>query len=118
MPDYACSEFGLFMNEEEQYAIESSKIYTVKASVINTKINNFTAQIFAVLRKDGEMVDIQGSGVESIPKNSTNLEGTEVSTTISVGNLSDGEYELTIYLWDGLGKMKIIERSKLYTESV
>lgn len=118
LPEYECLEYGLFEDGEEKESIDSSTTYTVKTTIINNKIDDFTAQIIAVLRKDGEMVDIQGSEVVAIEKDSTNTEGTEVATTIEVGDLSDGEYELSVYLWDGLGTMKIIEQSKGYTENV
>ncbi|MBR5808645.1 MAG: hypothetical protein IKY39_00890 [Clostridia bacterium] len=118
LPDYECLEYGLFKDGEEQDSIEDSTTYTVKTTIVNNKVDDFTAQIIAVLRKDGEMVDIQGSDIVEIVKDKENTEGTEVSTTISLGDLADGEYELSVYLWDGLGTMKIIEQSKVYTKNV
>ena len=119
LPDYECLEYGIFSDGEEVDSIEGSTDYEVKASIVNNKIDDgIDAQIIAILRKDGEMVDIQGSGVVTVEKDSTDTDGTDISTTISVGDVSDGEYELSIYLWDGLGTMKIIESSKLYTEGV
>ena len=38
-------------------------------------------------------------------KDKSNKNGFEISTTITVGDISDGEYEISVYLWDGLKTM-------------
>ena len=118
VPKFEYLGYGLYAGDELQGSINGATAYTAKVSVVNNGIaGGIKAQIFAILRKDGEMVEIQGSDLVTIPRDATNQEGTEVSTTITVGDISDGEYEISVYFWDGLENMKILTPSKIYKES-
>ena len=118
IPKFEYLGYGLYAGDERQESINGATTYTAKVSVVNNGIaGGIKAQIFAILRKDGEMVDIQGSDLVTIPRDATNQEGIEVSTTIAVGDISDGEYEISVYFWDGLENMKILTPSKVYKES-
>ena len=118
LPDYECIEYGLYQGDELQYEITDGTTYTIKATLHNYKIDDgLDAQIIAFLRKNGERVDAVASDAELISKSGYGTPDTEITTYITVGDLSDGEYELTVYLWEGLENMKILAHCKLYKEA-
>ena len=74
------------------------------------------AQVIAVLRRDGKRVDAAASEIKSVSKSGYDEPGTDIQAQITVGDLSEGEYELSVYLWDGLGNMKILAPCKVFRE--
>ena len=115
--EYEYLGYGLYADDELTESIEGSTTYTAKVSIVNNRVTEgIKAQIFAILRKDGEMVNISASDLVTVRADRTNKEGTEVSTTITVGDVSDGSYEISVYFWDGLGTMKVLQPSKQYKE--
>ena len=108
-PDTECYDFGLYKGGASVTALDSAGTYTAKAVLKNNKLNeDYNAQIIAVLRKDGKRADAAASDIISVSKSGYDEPGTDITAEITVGDLSDGEYELSVYLWDGLGNMKIL----------
>lgn len=116
---YKCISFGLYRDGSLVDAVSSDGEYTAKAVLKNYMIEEgLNAQIIAVLRKNGKRVDASASDIVTVSKSGVVAPGTEIQTQITVGDLSDGEYELSAYLWDGLGSMKILLPHKTIGEAV
>lgn len=117
-PDWECSEFGLYRYGAKRDDFGGFDTYTAKATLKNNKIDEgVNAQIIAILRKDGERVDAVASSVTNISKTKYDDLGTDISANIDIGDLSDGEYEISVYLWDGLDTMTILKPFKIYKEN-
>ena len=116
---YKFTEFGLYKDGKPVNEISSEGEYTARAVIKNYTVDEgVNAQIMAVLRKDGKRVDAAASDVTTVSVSGYFAKGTEVQTQITVSDLSDGEYELSAYLWDGLGSMKILLPYKTIGEEV
>ena len=97
--------------------MQGSQNYTVRAKLKNNRIDEgVKAQVIAVLRKDGERIDAAASNVAGVAKSKYDEKPTEISADITVPDRSDGEYELSVYLWDGLETMTILAPYKIYKE--
>lgn len=115
--DWECFEYGLYKGVDLQDSFKGSYNYTVKAILKNNKVSEgFNAQVIAFLRKNGERIDAAASDIKSILQTGYDEDGTEVTTNISVPDVSDGEYEISVYLWDGLDNMTILQPFKIYKE--
>ncbi len=116
---YKFSDFGLYQDGKQVDEISSDGEYTARAVIKNYTVDEgVNAQIIAVLRKDGKRVDAAASDLTTVSVSKYFARGTVVQTQITVGDLSDGEYELSAYLWDGLGSMKILLPHKTIGEAV
>jgi len=115
--DFECFEFGLYKNYVYQDGFYGNTDFNATAVLKNNKIEEGqNAQIIAVLRKDGERIAATASAITNIPKTKYNENGTEISTTINVPDVSDGEYEISVYLWDGIEDMTILTPFEIYHE--
>ncbi len=118
--DFECNEYGLYKSDVLQKDFYGGTSFVAKALLKNNKIEDgLNAQIIAILRKDGERIDATASALSNIEKTKYDANGTEIKTTISVPNdITDGEYEISVYLWNGLENMSILKPFKVYKESI
>jgi len=116
--DWECLEYGLYNYGVAINSIDASQTYTAKATIKNNKVDaGVNAQIIAILRKDGERIDADASSVTSISKTSYDEDGTDITASIVVpADISDGKYEISVYLWDELDTMTVLRPFKIYKE--
>ncbi len=117
--DWECTEYGLYNGiVETASGFEGEHTYSAKATIKNNKVDaGFDAQIIAVVRKDGERINAVASNVTKIAKNKYDETPTVIETAdISIPDITDGEYEISVYLWDGLDTMTILAPFKIYKE--
>ena len=97
---------------------EGEHTYSAKATIKNNKVDaGVDAQIIAVVRKDGERINAVASNVTKIAKNKYDDTPTVIETAdISIPDITDGEYEISVYLWDGLDTMTILAPFIIYKE--
>ena len=116
--DWECLEYGLYNYGAAIDSIDASQTYTAKATIKNNKVDaGVNSQIIAILRKDGERIDADASSVTNISKTNYDEDGTDITASIAVpADISDGKYEISVYLWDGLDTMTVLRPFKIYKE--
>lgn len=104
---------GLYNGSTEMTSLQTGT-FTVKAFVKNNKVDaGIGAQFITMLKKDGKRVSATASEVKTAPADESK---TEFTAEVIIPDMSDGEYELSMYLWDSLEGMKIITPSITITE--
>jgi hypothetical protein len=118
--DYEIVEYGLYNGIVPITDFESGKTYTAKATIKNNKVDEgVDAQVIAVVRKDGERINAVASNATKIAKNKYDESPETLSTgDIMIPDITDGKYEISVYLWDGLDTMTILRTFKIYKEKV
>lgn len=104
---------GLYNGATELTSLQAGT-YTAKAYVKNNKVDDgIGAQLITILKKDGKRIASAASEVKTAPADETK---TSYEASITIPDLSDGEYELSMFLWDSLEGMKRIIPSTTISE--
>ena len=88
-------------------------VNNISVKVNNYKVSNgFNAELIAVLRKGQLIVDKDNMAV------SVAMGDDEILTaSVTAPDMSDGEYTLSVYVWDGFSMMNILKPHSVFSES-